>query len=100
MQHCFEPRIAEKYGLLEAVLVEFFRGYAWDDDAIFVDGKRWRKISVRELCIEFPYATTKQMRKAINNLLRKGVLLTRDLNGNRLDRTKWYALEERRRWDG
>ena len=98
MPHCFEVEIAKKYGILEAILLNYFRFWIQKNEANdvhFHDGRYWTYNSVKAFCELFPYASKKMIEKAINHLVDEGLLVTGNYNKSAYDRTKWYALTEK-----
>lgn len=97
LPHCFEVEIAEKYGILEAILLNYFRFWIQKNEANNVhyhDGKYWTYNSIKAFCEMFPYASKKMIERAINHLIEEGLLVTGNYNKSAYDRTKWYALTE------
>lgn len=98
MPHCFEVEIAKKYGLLEAILLNYFLFWIKKNEANeahFHDGLYWTYNSVKAFCDLFPYASTKMIRNAIDHLIDEGLLITGNFNKSPFDQTKWYALTEK-----
>ena len=98
MPHCFEVELAQKYGILEAILLNYFRFWIQKNEANdvhFHDGRYWTYNSVKAFCDLFPYASKKMIEKAINHLVDEGLLITGNYNKSAYDRTKWYALTEK-----
>ena len=97
MQHSFDVEIAQKYGIFEAILLEYF--YFWtikneENKTNFFDGRYWTYISRSKLSELFPYATEKQVRYALEKLVRLGVLKVGNYNKTAFDRTLWYAFSD------
>ena len=98
MPHCFDVEIAKKYGILEAILLNYFRFWIQKNEANEVhyhDGRYWTYNSIKAFCELFPYASKKMIEKAINHLVEEGLLVTGNYNKSAYDRTKWYALTEK-----
>lgn len=98
MPHCFEVELAEKYGLLEAILLNYFRFWVKKNqanDVHFYDGMYWTYNSVRAFCELFPYASKKMIENALNHLEAEGLILTGNFNKSPYDRTKWYTVTEK-----
>lgn len=96
--HCFEVELAEKYGLLEAILLNYFQFWIKKNEANdvhFHDGRYWTYNSVKAFCELFPYASKKMIENAINHLVEEGLLITGNYNQSAYDRTKWYTLTEK-----
>ena len=71
MGHHFNPDIAERYGLEEAILFENI--YSWceqnrADNKNFIDGRFWTYNSVKTLATIFKYMTEKQVASSLRNL--------------------------------
>lgn len=97
MEHHFNVEIAEKYGILEAVLLNNF--YFWikkneANDKNFHEGRYWTYNSAKALHRLFPYASERKIRSAIKHLEDEGLVLTGNYNNSAYDRTMWYALTE------
>lgn len=98
MIHTFDVDIAVEYGMLEAVLVQHFQFWITKNQANetnFYNGFYWTYNSIKALCNLFPYASEKQLRSALKNLIDKGILQTARFNTNTMDRTLWYAFTEK-----
>lgn len=98
MPHCFEVELAERYGLLEAILLNYFRFWIKKNEANevhFHDGMYWTYNSVRAFCELFPYASKKMIEKALNHLEEEGLIITGNFNKSPYDRTKWYTVTEK-----
>ncbi|MBR4589306.1 MAG: conserved phage C-terminal domain-containing protein [Bacteroidaceae bacterium] len=97
MEHHFNVEIAEKYGILEAILLNNF--YFWikkneANDKNFHEGRYWTYNSAKALHRLFPYASERKIRSAIKHLEDEGMVLTGNYNNSAYDRTMWYALTE------
>lgn len=58
------------------------------------DGYFWTYNSTKAFTVMFPYATGKQITRALNHLRDEGLLLTGNYNKQPYDRTLWYTLSE------
>ena len=97
LPHCFEVELAEKYGILEAILLNYFWHWIKKNEANnthFHDGRYWTYNSVKAFCELFPYASTKMIRNALSKLVNEGLLMTGNYNKLPFDQTKWYAFTE------
>ena len=98
MQHHFDVEIAEKYGILEAVILNnmlFWIKHNEANQTNYYDGHYWTYNSTKAFAEIFPYASEKQIRKALSNLIDDGILITGNYNKLSFDRTKWYAITEK-----
>lgn len=98
MTHNFDTEIAEKYGLLESILLNHI--YYWIDknranESHFYDGTYWTYNSTRAFNELFPYVSERQIKKALKHLREEGILITGNYNKSTYDRTLWYALSKK-----
>lgn len=98
MNHFFDIEIAQQYGILEAVLLNHFE--FWIDknkanEKNFYDGCYWTYNSTAAFSKLFPYASKRQIEKALKNLRDQGLIKTGNYNENKYDRTLWYAFTEK-----
>lgn len=100
MIHNFDTDIAQKYGILEAILLNNI--YYWIEknranETNFYDGTYWTYNSTKAFSKLFSYATERQIRNALKHLVEEKVLATGNYNKSSYDRTLWYALTEKGR---
>ena len=98
MQHHFDIDLAKKYGILEAVLLDNFCFWTVKNAANEVhihEGRVWTYNSVKAFCEMMPYASSKQIRRALSHLEADGLIVTGNFNNSPYDRTKWYALTDK-----
>lgn len=98
MIHNFDTEIAEKYGLLESILLNHI--YYWIEKnrangLNFYDGTYWTYNSTRAFNELFPYVSERQIKNALKHLREEGILLTGNYNKSTYDRTLWYALSKK-----
>ena len=97
MEHHFDIKIAEQYGILEAILLNNF--YFWikkneANNKNFYDGFYWTYNSIKAFHELFPYASENKIRNALKHLEEEGFIITGNYNKSSYDRTMWYALSE------
>lgn len=98
MEHHFTVEIAEKYGILEAVILNHMHFWVTKNEANEAnehDGHYWTYNSVKALNKLFPYASTKKIRNALKRLESEGLIMTGNYNKSAYDRTMWYTLTEK-----
>ena len=98
MTHSFDVEIAKKYGVNCALILNNL--YFWIEkneanDKHFHDGYYWTYNSVKAFETLFPYLTSKQIRTAINTLVKEGIIIEGAYSENPYDHTKWYAITEK-----
>lgn len=98
MEHHFNVELAKEYGILEAVLLNNLQFWIEKNRANgtnFHDGHYWTYNSAKAFSELFPYASQKQIRKALQNLIAEGIIQTGNYNKNPYDRTLWYSFTEK-----
>lgn len=97
MYHSFDTEIAEKYGILEAVIINNFSFWIAKNEANeihFHDGRYWTYNTTKALAELFPYASKRQIEKALNHLREEGVIMVGNYNTDARVRTLWYAFTD------
>lgn len=97
MQHFFNTRIANLYGISAAVISQHFWFWVNENKAHNnnnFDGRWWVYESIHALSERFDYMTENQIRKAINDLVKDGILCKGNFNKTAYDRTTWYTFTE------
>jgi len=95
MQHHFDIRLAKRFGVLEAIILnnlQFWVSRNAANGVNFYDGAYWTYNSVKAFAELFPYASEKQIRTALKKLVDAGILQTGNYNKLAYDRTLWYAF--------
>lgn len=98
MEHHFNVELAKEYGILEAVILNHLQFWTEKNRANgtnFHDGYYWTYNSTRAFSELFPYASQKQIRKALQNLINEGIVQTGNYNKTPYDRTLWYSFTEK-----
>lgn len=97
--HQFSVDDAEKYGQREAVILYHIR-YWTDHNRIEgtnqIDGGSWMWSTAEKMQKHWPYFTIRQIRYALNKLEEDGAIISANYNKNPSDRTKWYAIAEKK----
>lgn len=98
MYHSFDTKIAEKYGIAAAVLLNHF--YFWIEknkanNAHYHDGYYWTYSSREALSNLFSYLTSRQIGYAVQKLIDDGIVITGNYNKSNYDRTLWYAITKK-----
>ncbi len=89
--HCFDTEIAKELGLIEGIVYHHI--CFWTNNNTKAkrnkrEGKHWTYSSIREIAVTLNYLTQKQIRTAIDNLVKAGKILK--ANYSRGKRTNWY----------
>lgn len=90
----FDPVIAKEFGTDAAIIlsnIEFWQSTNEANKINFHDGVYWTYNSVEAFNILFNYLSYGQIRRCLEKLVEKGILLVGNYNKSSYDRTKWYA---------
>lgn len=98
MTHSFKVALAKEYGIEEAILIHNF--YHWikenkANDRNCFDGRYWTFNSQKAYAELFSYLSEGKIKRTINSLIEKGILMKGNHNVNQYDRTNWYAFTDR-----
>lgn len=97
MEHKFNVELAEKYGILESVLIGnlfFWIQKNVANDKNYFDDRYWTYNSIKAFAELIPYASARQINYALNKLKDKGIIQTGNFNKSKYDRTIWYTFTD------
>lgn len=97
MTHEFKVALANIYGIEEAILIHNLHYWITENKANcrnFFDGRFWTFNSQRAYKDLFPYMSESKIKRAIANLIEKGIIMKGNHNENQYDRTNWYAFTD------
>ena len=97
MYHSFDVEVATKYGMVEAILLNHICFWLTKNKANNVhahDGRYWTYGTMKAFAELYPYLTVNQVRRALENLKKKGLIIDAEYNTKPFDRTKWYSLSD------
>ena len=97
MYHSFDVELATKYGMVEAILLNHICFWLTKNKANNVhahDGRYWTYGTMKAFAELYPYLTVNQVRRALENLKKKGLIIDAEYNTKPFDRTKWYSLSD------
>lgn len=90
----FDPLVAKEIGVEEAIMYSNLKFWCAKNKANkkhFYKGSYWTYNSIEAFCDLFPFWTKKQIRRIIENLIKKGSVKTGNFSKKGYDRTKWYT---------
>ena len=93
--HYFNINIAVQYGIEEAILLQnisFWTQKYIANNEHFYDGLYWMYNSRSAWQKLFSYISENKLRRALDTLVKAGILTTGNYNASKYDHTKWYAL--------
>ena len=95
--HSFVVDDAVQYGIVEAIVLYNLRFWIAKNKAKgknLRDGKTWTYNSQRAFAELFPYLSEGKIQRALAKLEKDEVILKRNYNKVRYDRTSWYAVAD------
>lgn len=96
-EHHFIVSEAETFGIREAIILYNIR--YWLDKNVanesnIRENRVWTYNSYSAFAELFPYLTESQIKRALQNLVDRGILLKGNFNRTSMDRTNWYSINE------
>lgn len=95
--HSFNPLIAKKYGIIESVIINTFIFWIQTNAAKetnYFEDRYWCFGTPQYFTKFFSYLTARQIKYALHNLIKAGVLLKGNFNKKAYDKTNWYSLSD------
>ena len=95
--HYFQSALALEFGIEEAILIdEFQHQISWNtaNEKNFHEGRYWTFNSMKAYEKKYPYLNSSKIKRTINSLIQKGILVKGNFNTNQYDRTNWYAFTD------
>ena len=88
----FLPTLAVGVGLNEAILLQKIHGWlqCTPKEAI---GRNWIYNSYKSWHEQLPFLSESTIKRAIKNLIDKGIILTNSFNQKSFDKTLWYSID-------
>ena len=88
----FLPSLAVGVGLNEAILLQKIHGWLQCTPKEHV-GRNWIYNSYRSWHEQLPFMSETSIKRAIKNLIDKGIIITENFNKNSFDKTLWYSID-------
>lgn len=100
--HSFSVDLAVELGSIElAILVHHFQYWIRHNQKLkrnLKDNKTWMYQTHKEIIAHFPYWTVDQVRRYIDQLIEKEILIKGNYNKSGFDKTIWYAFKNEERF--
>jgi hypothetical protein len=95
--HSFGIEIAMKYGIEQAILIHHFKYWIKlnrrkNSEKHFKEGRWWTYQKRSEIQAHIPYLTEESIRHHCEELVKKNVLIKKNFNKSKIDKTLWYAF--------
>jgi len=97
MQYSFEIQEATDYGVSESIMIWNFRFWILKNKANnkhLYEGRTWTYNTHEAFQRLFPFWTKDQVRRIIEKLIQKDILIKGNFNENTYNKTTWYAFAE------
>jgi hypothetical protein len=97
MQHHFDTEYALKYGIEEAIVINNLQFWIVKNRANkkhFINDRTWTYNSYKAFSEIFPYWNEHKMKRILDSLVEKEILLRENYNKSGYDRTCWYAFKD------
>ena len=95
MVYQFDSDLAEQYGVEEAIMIANLMYWIRKNEANgkhYHDGRYWTYNSIEAFVSLFPFWSKKQIRRILQSLVDKEVIVLGNYNSSTYDRTTWYAF--------
>lgn len=97
MYHMFNVKVAEKYGIEEAILFQNIAHWVEVNrsrESNFINGRYWTFNTANGFRKIFPYMSAKKIQRVLKKLEECGLIITGNYNETPYNRTKWYTLSD------
>ena len=97
MEHHFNTEYALKYGIEEAIVINNLQFWITKNRANkkhFIENRTWTYNSYKAFSEIFPYWNEHKMKRILDSLVEKEILLRENYNKSGYDRTCWYAFKD------
>jgi hypothetical protein len=98
MNHAFNIDIAKKYDVNQAIMIENLAFWIKKNKANkknFKEGYYWTYNSKKAFTELFPYWTERQIGTIFEKLIKNKIILSKQFNKDKWDRTNWYTIADK-----
>lgn len=85
-------KLAVRIGLKETIILQEIHYWLLTSN-LHKDGKRWVCHTYKEWQSHLPFLSESMIKRAIKSLEGKGLLLSKNYNRLKMDKTKWYTID-------
>lgn len=97
MTYQFDTRLADRYGLNEAVMLSHLTYWIFRNQTNgrhFHEGKYWTYNSAKAFAQQFSFWSEPQIRRVLKSLEEKGLIIKGNFNEIAYDHTTWYSFSD------
>ncbi len=97
MEHLFNVEMARKYGVNAAIVIRHLQFWIIKNKSNkkhLHNGRTWTYCSAQAFTKVFPYWTARQVRRILECLIDRGIIIKGRYNPKGYDRTTWYAFQD------
>ena len=97
MNHFFDPDIAGKYGVNEAIIlnnIAYWVDKNKKNEHNFFEGRYWTYNSAKAFKDQFPYMSVRTIQRVLKHLIDEGLILSGKFNSDTRNRTNYYTLTD------
>ncbi len=95
--HSFDIQIASMYGIEGAIMIHHFQHWIRINQVAkrnIIDGRCWSYQKRKDILLHYPYWDIDQIRRICEKLVDQGVLIMKNFNQSKFDKTIWYAFAD------
>ena len=95
--HLLNPSLAGRYGVHAALVAKYIWDEIWANKRAgrcSFAGKTWMCSSQMMFTAIMPYLTKNMVRRALERLMKQGVIVRGEFGESLFDRTSWYAFTQ------
>jgi hypothetical protein len=95
--HLLNPSLARRYGIHAALVAKYIWDEIWANERAgrcSFAGKTWMRSSQMMFTAIMPYLTKNMVRRALERLMKQGVIVRGEFGESSFDRTSWYAFTQ------
>lgn len=86
------PKLAEEIGLNEAIFLQQLHYWLNGKSAKYIDGKKWIYNTFEDWQEQFPFWSVSTVKRTINALSKRNLILKGNYNRAGFDKTVWYSI--------
>ena len=93
--HTLDSNIAKSLGINAGIIYDYLKiclETSSCENKKYIDEQIWIRKSAEEMSVYLKYFTKKQIRKALQLLIKFKIIFQQNLNEDKFDKTMWYTI--------